>query len=180
VGDGPAVLLARCLSAAGLDHRAEDVLPLYLEAYRRRLLDTTTFYTGVLDTLDALRGQTLAVLTNKPGDLSRALLAGLGAGHRFALVWGGGDVPGRKPEPDGLRRMMAELHAQPQDTVMVGDSAVDIEAGRAASCHTVGVTYGFDPEGVAAARPDAVLGDLRELPPLLHVEGGVYPGPSAS
>ena len=99
VGEGAAVLIARSLAAAGLDRRVEEVLPLYLDAYRRRMLDTTRFYPGALEALDALRDRTLCVLSNKPGDLSRALLAGLGAAHRFARIWGAGDAPGASPTP---------------------------------------------------------------------------------
>lgn len=168
VGEGAAVLIARSLAAAGLERRVEEILPLYLDAYRRRLLDTTRFYPGALEALDALRNRTLCVLSNKPGDLSRALLAGLGAAHRFARIWGGGDAPGRKPEPAGLLKLMSDFGATAEQTVMVGDSPVDIATGRAAGVFTVGVSYGFDPSGVVAARPDAVIGDLRDLPALLR------------
>src|SRR5688572_27419326 len=126
VGDGPAVLMSRSLAAARLDRRVEQVLPLYIESYRRRMLETTTLYPGALETFDALQGSTLAVLTNKQGDLSRALLSGLGVAGRFARIWGGGDVPAPKPDPAGLLRLIAELGAQPGRTVMVGDSAVDV------------------------------------------------------
>jgi phosphoglycolate phosphatase len=172
VGEGATVLIARSLAAAGLERRVEEVLPVYLDAYRRRLLETTRFYPGVLPALDALGDRTLCVLTNKPGDLSRALLVGLGAAHRFARIWGGGDTPEKKPDPAGLLKLMAEFAATPAETVMVGDSPVDLETGRAAGVLTVGVSYGFDPQGVAAARPDAILGDLRELPAFLRSREG--------
>lgn len=168
VGDGAATLVARSLAAAGVERPVEEVLPLYLEAYRRHLLDTTAFYPGVLEGLDALKGRTLCVLTNKPGDLSRALLAGLAATDRFARIWGGGDVPGQKPDPAGLRLLMRELRARPEETVMVGDSPVDVATGRAASVFTVGVTFGFDPGGVRAARADDLVDDLRDLPRVLR------------
>jgi phosphoglycolate phosphatase len=164
VGNGAAALVARSLEALGLHLRVDEVLPVYLEEYRRRLLDTTTFYPGVLEALDALAGRTLAVLTNKPGDLSRSLLAGLGARSRFARVFGGGDVANAKPDPTGLRLLMAELRATAPETVLVGDSAVDIETAHAASVTSVGVAYGFDAQGVARAHPDAILDDLRALP----------------
>jgi phosphoglycolate phosphatase len=178
VGDGAATLIARSLAAAGVDRRVDEVLPLYLEAYGRRMLDTTAFYPGVLEALDALQNRTLCVLTNKPGDLSRALLEGLGASRRFARIWGGGDVPSKKPDPEGLRLLMGELGARPEETAMVGDSAVDVATGRAAHVFTVGVTFGLDPRGVVAARPDAVLDDLRDLPRLLRQrdEGTPTPG----
>jgi len=178
VGEGAAVLVARSLEAAGLNRRVEEVLPRYLEAYARRMLETTVLYPGVLEALEALGDHTLAILTNKPGDLSRALLAGLGVATRFARIWGVGDIPGRKPDPAGLVRLMAELGARPGATVLVGDSPVDVATGRAAGVLTVGVTYGLDPQGVVAARPDAVLGDLRELPPLLErLPAGTAPLP---
>ena len=169
VGDGAPALIARCLAAAGIDRPLEVVLPLYLEAYRRRLLDTTAFYPGALEALEALKDRTLCVLTNKPGDLSRVLLAGLGAAHLFARIWGGGDVPEPKPDPAGLLRLMGETGARPEETVMVGDSPVDVATGRAAAVFTVGVTFGLDPRGVVDARPDAVVADLRDLPKVLSV-----------
>ena len=77
------------------------------------------------------------------------------------------DVAARKPDPAGLLQLMGELHADAGETALVGDSPVDVETGRAAKVFTVGVRYGFDPEGVAAASPDALLDDLRGLPAVL-------------
>ena len=175
VGDGARLLVARCLDAARVDRSVDEVLPVYLEAYSRRLLDTTVFYPGAIEALDALRDRTLCVLTNKPGDLSRTLLAGLGASHRFARIWGGGDVPAIKPDPAGLLRLLAETGTRPEDAAMVGDSPVDVAAGRAASVFTVGVTFGLDPEGLVSARPDAVIGDLRDLPGVLAAREALEP-----
>ena len=66
------------------------MLPVYLECYRERLLETTRLYPGIEDALAALAaaGRQLAVLTNKPGDLSRAILEGLGVASRFARILG--------------------------------------------------------------------------------------------
>ena len=173
VGDGARVLVTRALAAAGIDRRVEDVLPVYLEAYRRRLLDTTTFYPGALETLDALQDRTLCVLTNKPGDLSRVLIEGLGATHRFTRIWGGGDVPAPKPDPAGLLRLLSETGTRPEDAAMVGDSPIDVATGRAAGVFTVGATFGMDPRGVVDARPDAVIADLRGLKQILRAGEGV-------
>jgi phosphoglycolate phosphatase-like HAD superfamily hydrolase len=52
---------------------------------------------------------------------------------------------------------------------MVGDSPVDVRTGRAAGVLTVGVSYGLDPEGLRAERPDALLDDLRGLADVLRV-----------
>jgi len=88
----------------------------------------------------------------------------LGLGGRFARVYGGGDLPARKPDPAGLVRIMADTGLRPAATVIVGDSAIDVLTGRAAGVFTVGVTYGFAPESLRATPPDVLIHDLRALP----------------
>ena len=163
VGEGARLLVERCLGHAGLDLSPEEVLPVYLECYAERLLDTTRLYPGVAEALDALAGTTLAVLTNKPGDFSRTILEGLGVAPRFARIWGAGDVPSRKPDPQGLRCLMAETGASPRETWMVGDSATDVGAARAAGTRVAGVTWGFHPGALRDARPDRLFDRPWEL-----------------
>lgn len=163
IGNGATSLVARSLEAAGLRLPLEEVLPVFLECYRGCLLETTRLYPGVEEALELLADRTLAVLTNKPGDMSRAILAGLRVAGRFARIYGGGDLPARKPDPAGLLRLMDETSATPAETVIVGDSRVDVRTGRAAGVRSVGVTYGLDPEGLAADPPDVMLDDLRQL-----------------
>jgi phosphoglycolate phosphatase len=166
IGEGARLLVARSLQRAGLPHDPAHALEVFLDCYRAHLLDTTRPYPGVAETLDALAGHSLAVLTNKPGDLSRAIVDGLGLGGRFARVYGGGDLP-RKPDPAGLTRLIAETEASAGSTMMVGDSAIDVLTGRAAGVLTVGVRYGFAPESLRATPPDVMLDDIRTLPGLL-------------
>jgi phosphoglycolate phosphatase len=167
IGDGAAMLVTRTLAAAGVEVPTEAALPVFLDCYEARLLDTTVLYPGVVEALDALRDRTLAVLTNKPGAMSRRILAGLGVEDRFARVAGAGDVPAKKPDPAGLRLLLAETGIPPESAVLVGDSAIDVRTGRAAGVRTVGVTYGLDPSSLRAAPPDITIGDLRELAPRL-------------
>ncbi len=82
VGDGAQKLIARAIAHARAPLAVEDVLPLFLDCYAKRLLETTRAYDGIPEALDALRHLQLAVLTNKPGNLSRALLEGLGLSSR--------------------------------------------------------------------------------------------------
>ena len=169
VGSGARNLVARSLAAAGLAHPADEVLPVFLECYRGRLLDTTRPYPGVVEALDLLADRSLAVLTNKPGDMSRAILAGLGLLERFVRVYGGGDLPARKPDPAGLARLLADTRLPASEAAIVGDSAIDVRTGRAAGVFCVGVTYGFDPEGLATDAPDLLVDDLRVLPERLSL-----------
>lgn len=174
IGDGARTLVARSLAARGLREPLEAGLAAFLEAYRERMLDTTRLYPGVRELLLALRpARALAVLSNKPGGMSRAILAGLGAADCFVRVLGGDDVP-RKPDPAGLLGLLGELGVAPSRAAMVGDSANDVLTGRAAGARTVAVTYGFDPEGARSARPEALIAAPLELAGLLGA-GGAQP-----
>jgi phosphoglycolate phosphatase len=163
VGEGARLLIERSLRHAGLDLDADQVLPLFLDCYGKRLLDTTRLYPGVAEGLDALAARTLAVLTNKPGPFSRTILEGLGVASRFARIWGAGDVSERKPAPSGLLRLAAELGARREETLMIGDSVTDVATARAAGIAVVGVAWGLDPPGLRAAEPDRILEDPGQL-----------------
>ena len=163
IGSGARVLVSRSLARAGLALPVEEVLPVFLEAYAGCLLDTTRPYPGTAEALDRLRDLTLAVLTTKPGDMSRAILEGLGLAGRFFHVYGGDDLPSRKPDPAGLRQLAAEAGVEPALAAMVGDSAIDVQTGRAAGTLTVGVTYGFDVESFREHPPDLLVATLAEL-----------------
>jgi phosphoglycolate phosphatase len=167
IGSGARILITRSLAAAGLTHPVDEVLPVFLEEYARCLLDETRLYPGAEEALDGLGGRTLAVLTNKPGDMSRTILAGLGVGDRFFRIYGAGDVETRKPDPGGLLRIASEAGIEPGAAVMVGDSAVDVRTGRAAGTLTVGVTYGFDRASFRDDPPDLLVSRLTELAPRL-------------
>jgi phosphoglycolate phosphatase len=168
IGDGARTLIARTLRARAPALHPDQALEVFLDAYRARMLQTTRLYPGVREALDALRERhTLAVLTNKLGDMSRAILAGLGVADRFARICGGDEVP-KKPDPSGLRQLLADLGGSPAEAAMVGDSANDIRTGKQAGTATVGVGYGYDRERMLAQEPDAVISDLRELPGLVE------------
>ena len=161
VGEGARLLIERSLEHASLALPVDEVLAVYLDCYRERLLDTTRLYPGMAEALAALgpAGPALAVLTNKPGDLSRTILEGLGVADRFARILGAGDVPARKPDPAGLLALLEELGIPAAEAWMVGDSATDVHTGRAAGVRVAGVAWGFHPAGLRAAGPDRILDD---------------------
>ncbi len=167
VGHGVANLVRRALGEAASDAEVETCVAIFIEHYRKHLLDNTVAYPGVLEALDALDGRSLAVLSNKPVVFSREILAGLNMARYFAFVYGGNSFEQKKPDPMGVRKLMADLHATPQRTLIIGDSDTDVLTGRNAGVWTCGVTYGFGAPTLANAAPDLMLDDLRQLPPLL-------------
>jgi phosphoglycolate phosphatase len=167
VGDGVRKLLERAMSGAGPEDVAAAVAP-YLCIYRRRLLEHTRPYPGVIEALEALqRGPALAVLTNKPLSESLAILEGLSLRGYFRAVYGGDSFARRKPDPMGVLHLIEETGSTHEETLLVGDSPVDAECARRASVRCCLVGYG--PGGDGGASADLRVDDLRELLPLFGV-----------
>jgi phosphoglycolate phosphatase len=160
VGEGARVLVERVMTAAGVDDVSGDALERFLEIYDRRLLNHTRAYAGVEAALAVVApSATLAVLTNKPAHHTQRLLDALDLARWFPGGIVGGDTPvGRKPDPAGLRSLMAAAGAGPDTTLMVGDSTVDIDTAARAGVRICLAQYGF-----AQLRADLVPQESRDL-----------------
>jgi phosphoglycolate phosphatase len=145
VGDGAAVLVRRALTQAGLDPHTPGALDRFLRHYDACLLATTRPYAGMLETLTTLRarGHRLAVLTNKPQRATVAVLEGLGLRDSFTDVLGGDTSHGRKPDPAGLLSLVASAGVSTSETMLVGDSPVDLATARRAGTSICLARYGF-------------------------------------
>jgi phosphoglycolate phosphatase len=145
--------------------QVEESLEFFLEYYRDHKLDYTVLYPGVRQALDRLReaGVRMAVLTNKPVGISRAIVDGLSIGEHFRQVYGGNSFDFKKPHPIGIETLMTECGAARERTMMVGDSSVDIQTARNANVKSCGVTYGFQPETLEAVPPDLLVDRMEEL-----------------
>ena len=139
VGDGARPLIVR--SVGNHLDRVEEVLAIWRPYYEAHLLDQTRPYPGIVEVLSLAR-RPLAVQTNKPASMARRILEGLGLLPRFALVLGGGEAP-PKPDPGGVRNILERLGARAEDTVLVGDTAVDFATARNGGVTFVGVTWGI-------------------------------------
>lgn len=169
VGDGVRKLLERSLlDASEADLGREEAR--YLSIYRRRLLETTRPYPGVVPALEALhRDFPLAVLTNKPVMESIRILQGLDLKRYFRAVYGGDSFARKKPDPIGVRFLQEEMGADAGGTLLVGDSTIDYRTARNAGIRSCIVRYGLGPWNEAEERPDFVVDDLRELLALVHI-----------
>jgi phosphoglycolate phosphatase len=144
VGDGAAVLVRRALTAAGLEPETPGALERFLARYDPHLLDNTRPYPGTIETLQKLSTRAeLAVLTNKPARATELMLAGLQLRGYFRDVIGGDTQWGRKPGPAGLLHLCKSAGADPADTLLVGDSAVDLATARNAGTRICLARYGF-------------------------------------
>lgn len=119
---------------------------LYQDHYRGVNGRFSEVYAGVEEGLQGLRdaGLALACLTNKPLAFATRLLADKGLARHFSRVYGGDSFARKKPDPLPLLQTCEALGTAPHETLMVGDSSNDAQAGHAAGCGVVLVTYGYN------------------------------------
>ena len=154
-----------------------DVLPTYsqeqidelIRQYRTFYLGRghaqTSPYPGVAEALAALPGRK-GTATTKGSPTTRAVLEQFGLLEYFDHVQGTDGFP-CKPAPDVILTALAALGAKPEDCLMIGDSAADMEAGRRAGVQICAVRYGYgNAEELARFEPDYWVDDLRALVPV--------------
>jgi len=164
VGDGAEALVRRLLERPEGD--VEEALDAFKRHYHEHCLDQTKLYPGVAATLEALqaRGYKMAVVTNKPERISQRILDGLGVGRRFGSVIGGNTCKHKKPHPEPLLRACADLGVAVPAAAMVGDSRVDVEAGKNAGAATLGLLGGIGDQALLrASGPDLCLENFERL-----------------
>ena len=147
----------------------DQALAAFLEHYAAHLLDRTVLHDGVEALLRALAadGVVQSVATNKPEAMARAILHGLGVAQVFVDVVGGDSVPNHKPDPAMLHALAARTGMGPRDTLLVGDSPVDVATARAAGVAVCAVTWGLTPTAVLRdAVPDYLIDRPDELLPI--------------
>ena len=169
VGRGAMVLIEQGFAAAGepLDHAAKPALfNRFIDIYRARIADESRPFEGVVDALDTLSaaGAVLGVCTNKRTDLSVALLDALNLTRHFAAVIGADLAPAPKPDASHLFTAITACGGQADRALMVGDSASDIGAARAAKVPSIVVTFGYTEIAAAELGGDHLIDHFSELP----------------
>lgn len=165
VGDGVEAMVSRLLQT---EDKAviEEFIPHFKTYYREHCVDTTRLYDEVLPVLENLlaRGYKMAVVTNKPALISKRILAGLGVAHFFQVVVGGDSAPFKKPHPAPMHMACRELDIHPDHCVMVGDSVVDVAAGRSVRMATIGIRGGIgDQAALENSKPDLCLNSFKQI-----------------
>lgn len=163
VGIGVRELVSRCLKTND-PGTLEKAVSIYRAYYAQHLLDKSRLYPGVAEALEFFKERRQVVLTNKPNPYSREILEGLGVAHYFCEIIAGDTEYPRKPDPTAILSLMEKYGMDRQGTLFVGDSAVDVQAGRNAGVQTIIVRHGFtDFEELLAAKPDLLIDNFKEL-----------------
>ena len=175
VGCGAATLVKRVITAAGVDAPIDEALARFLTAYDGRLIRHTRPYEGISRVLDQLRSHdiAMALLTNKPLEQSVKILEAFELSKYFQWVVGGDGPWPRKPAPDSMRFLMSQASASPDETMLVGDSAVDLETSRNAGVRICLARYGF---GFADLPVEELRGDESLVDTPAQIAGVLHAG----
>ena len=121
-----------------------NTLAQFSQYYGKHNMDKTAPYPGIPALLARLKeaGVRMAVYSNKADEFSKVIVEHYFPGV-FDLVRGKVEGVPVKPDPAGVRRVLAELGAQPLETLFVGDSNVDIRTAHNGSMAACGGTWGF-------------------------------------
>lgn len=152
-------------SAIKLEALYQQAWPSYQRHYAAINGQFAEMYPGVQQGLQTLAaaGIPMACVTNKPTAFAIELLRSLDL-DCFAQVFGGDAFERKKPDPLPLLRCCAALGTAPACTLMIGDSANDAQAARAAGCPVLLVTYGYNHgQSARAVDADAWMDSLAEL-----------------
>jgi phosphoglycolate phosphatase len=165
IGRGIPSLVERALARHGAAAQAAIAIERFEQAYAQTVGTTATLYPGAAASIERLAaaGLPLGVVTNKARAFSVRLLDKLGVAPRFAAVVCGDDGWPKKPAADMMLAACAQLGSTPAETLLLGDSANDVLAARAAGCPVWCVPYGYT-EG----RPVETLGADRLVADLLE------------
>jgi phosphoglycolate phosphatase len=164
VGRGVEHLLKHALPEKKSSDDFQQVMRVFLGHYERHMLDRTVLYPGVRDVLDYFSPKRRVVISNKIHRLTLAIVRGLGVEDSFDAILGGDSAAQKKPHPALLHAALKKFHLPVAGALMIGDSDIDIEAGKRAGVATCGVTYGLgNKDALRAAQPDILIDDLTEL-----------------
>lgn len=187
IGDGASMLVRRAFGDPEGDVHDEEyvheALTYFLDYYRVHKLDFTKAYPGVLEALHLLReshpAMLMACLTNKPIRPSEDICEHLGLSPFFFRIYGGNSFHTKKPDPHGLRTLIEEASAiakakdlnqteiLPGETVMIGDSAVDVLTARNCGARSIGCNFGLAPQSLVTVPPHDMAQSPSDWPALV-------------
>lgn len=173
VGQGARALMSKAMAATGTpadEPLLDELYDEFLAYYLNNIADHSTPFPGVTAQLERCRdaGFQLGVCTNKPEAASNLLLDELDMSGFFSAVVGGDSLKVKKPDPEHIHETVRRAGGMVGHAVMVGDSANDIDAARAAETQVIAVSFGYTQIPVRELGPDITIDHFDEFWPALE------------
>ena len=173
VGYGARELIRRTVVDKNIPHdeqKIEEMLKIFLLHYTHNIDDDSVLFNNVKNVLEFLKNNEikLAVCTNKMERLSNILLEKLNVLHMFDYLVGGDSLSKSKPDPYPLLNICEKLNTEISDSIMIGDSVTDLNAGKGAGMPVVLVSYGYTDNKDIYNEADLVINDFSQLKELVN------------
>ncbi len=166
IGNGVRLLLERALEGSPYSD-IDNAVKTFRKLYDLHLIDQTRYYPGCRQIIEHFSYKKQAICSNKPEYFIKRILKEFDSETLFDPIVGGDTTPVKKPNPEVLLHIIKERQSLPDQTVLVGDSGVDIETGKRARVLTCGVTYGIGGRD-AVKDADFIIDHIDELKALFH------------
>jgi phosphoglycolate phosphatase len=170
IGNGIPTTVQRALMATHPSRELPDAdlharaVSLVHEHYANEMFNTTQLFPNVVETLDHFRNKRLGVVTSKEVRFTHLMLDHFGIAKYFDAIVGGDTTPARKPDPRPVLEALRLLEGSPEAAVMIGDSEIDVIAGRSAGTRTCAVTFGYrNAEQLRVTEPDVMIDRFEQL-----------------
>jgi len=173
VGGSVPVTMRQLVGPEVPQERVNEAIELFDRRFREIMFDEVEILPGVPELLERLQNHRvrLAVFTNKLGGHARTILEHLDLTRFFDDIVGAGDTPFRKPQPEFTDHVLKTTGAHPKETLLVGDSPFDVEAGKIRDLRVAGVATGSHTrEQLAETEADWVFTDFNEIRDRLRLE----------
>lgn len=149
VGNGVVKLCERALpEEKRLKENIDALYAIFNERYADCCCDKTKPYSGILQLICDLkdRGLVLAMASNKPQTYCIKIASKLFGENTFDAICGSDNGFAKKPSPDSVLDIISRFGVSKSDTLLVGDSNVDIKTAKNASVESIGCLWGFRTE----------------------------------
>jgi HAD superfamily hydrolase (TIGR01662 family) len=143
----------------------EEFIPIYKSLYFD-FIDSSYLYESVKETLNYLKSKKIKVslLTTKVQEQADKIIQHFKLSDSFDYIMGRREGLAHKPSPEPLSFICSELNVDPSETLMVGDTELDIQCGKNAGAKTCGVLYGYRTrEQIEKEKPDFIISGLSDL-----------------
>lgn len=143
----------------------EEYITIY-KSYYSQLMDLSSVFPSVAETLKSLKDMEIKIslCTTKVQDQADKVVKSFQIDEFFSLVLGRRENIANKPSAEPLLFICNELNVKPENTLMVGDTELDIRCGKSAGAKTCAVSYGYrELKIIKEENPDYIINDITEL-----------------
>jgi phosphoglycolate phosphatase-like HAD superfamily hydrolase len=145
----------------------------FIQVYKNNyflFIDDSELYPDVSNVLSyfSQRGFRISLLTTKAQDQAEKILKHFTLSDYFNLIMGRRNGIAHKPSPEPLLLICKELEIDPIESLIVGDTEMDIQCGQNANVKTCAIIHGYrTEESILLQKPDYIVEDLNDLKALL-------------